>query len=102
LPFSACINQSRTIKKVATVSAVDPDLATTTTSVFREFMLSSAALAKAGSKLSRITKRGCAGLNVPCTGYGPRIPQSSAHAPSALPPMPARHTVSKEPRTDSA
>ena len=30
----------------------------------------------------------------PWTGWGPRMPQSSAHAPSALPPMPTTQTVS--------
>jgi len=40
------------------------------------------------STLSRITSRGFFVENAACTGCGPRRPQSSAHAPSALPPMP--------------
>ena len=58
---SACSSHSRTIRNVATVSAVPPDFAITTTSVLRGFMESSAAWTKNGSTLSRITRRGCAG-----------------------------------------
>ena len=76
------------------VSAVDPDLATTSVNVRAGFMDASADSTKAGSTLSRITNRGKSFENAPCTGCGPRMPQSSAQAPRALPPMPTRHTVS--------
>ena len=76
------------------VSAVEPDLATTTTSVFFGFIDSSAAPMKEGSTLSRITSLGFFVEKAGCTGCGPRMAQSSAQEPSALPPMPSRQTAS--------
>ena len=66
----------------------------TTTSVRFGFITSSADVTSAGSTLSSTTSRGLAVEYGRCVGWGPRAPQSSAQAPSALPPMPTRQTVS--------
>src|SRR5207245_7850299 len=87
-----------TTRYVAIVSAVAPDLATTTTRVLLGFIESSAASINDGSTLSRITSFGFFVEKAGCTGCGPRIAQSSAQEQSALPPIPNRQPAPYPPR----